>query len=192
MNIRHPLRKLFAGSLLTLSSILPFTAMVPEAQAKSIDTILSGYQLQRTSCKSGSFVVISVKNNQYCAFPTQSYPAGIYRLNPDTFELHSIGGSTGLVGTPPPPPVANPYPSLPVGGPVVPSPSIYDNFNQYNPVSPAHEVHIRGMLAKRGISLASCSQTPVTIFTIGRYTACAYPTPSYPAGRYQVDASLPF
>jgi hypothetical protein len=70
--------------------------------------------------------------------------------------------------------------------------AILNSYDPYSPVSPVVETHIRGILAKRNISLASCSQTPLSIFQIGQYTACAYPSVYYPAGRYQVEASLPF
>ena len=177
----------------------------------------SKYGLQRINCKTGNYVVITVERRQYCAFPTAQYPAGVYRLDPNTPQIYALGeGPTNGVDQPtvqpPPPPVtgyppttgypttgyppATGYPStIPaVGGTGIPvaQPNIVDNYNPYNPVPSAVEIHIRGMLAKRGINLASCNQTPLTVFTIGRYTACAYPSINYPVGRYQVDANLPF
>ena len=197
--LRKPIQTLLGASVIGMLSGISLRVPAIRAQVNyDIDVVLSAFNLQRTRCKSGNFVVIAVQGiGQVCAFPTQNYPAGIYRLNPQTYEMHAVGVSQPPqalpVAVPPPPPVLPGTPGpLPVGGPATPSPSIMDSLNPYHPVSPTIEVHIRGMLAKRGISLASCSQTPLTIFRIGRYTACAYPTPNYPAGSYQVEASLPF
>jgi hypothetical protein len=184
-------RSLF--SLVIAAGLLPFVLAAPRAEAATydIDTIFSGYGLQRTKCKSGNYVVITVERKEYCAFPTAQYPAGVYRLEPNTHQIYSLGGAPQNAGGFPNGPSVTP---LPVGGPAIPvaQPAILNTYDPYSPISPVAETHIRGMLAKRGISLASCSQTPLSIFTIGQYTACAYPSINYPAGRYQVDASFPF
>ena len=185
-------RSLF--SLIIAAGLLPFVLAAPKAEAASydIDTIFSGYGLQRAKCKSGNYVVITVERKEYCAYPTAQYPAGVYRLEPNTHQIYRLGGGNPTVAQPPVLPL--PPAPIPVGGPAIPvgQPAILNTHSPYSPVSPVIETHIRGMLAQRGISLSSCNQTPLSIFTIGQYTACAYPSVNYPAGRYQVEASLPF
>jgi hypothetical protein len=43
---------------------------------------------------------------------------------------------------------------------------------------------ISASLAGRGLSPVSCTLNPGVTVLVGQYMACAYPTPSYPAGRY--------
>ncbi|HEY9826486.1 MAG TPA: hypothetical protein V6D19_13655 [Stenomitos sp.] len=165
------------------------------------------YGLQPTSCNPGVVLIYVGRDQSICAFPTANYPAGTYRIHPDTLQLLSVGiNQSNSSQQPPAVPSQLPTPYYPstqpmqpwlfplnAGGASLPTPSIIDNLNphQYS-VSPAIEVQIRNILSSRGISLASCGQSPTAIFMIGRYTACAFPSPNYPAGRYQIETQLPF
>jgi hypothetical protein len=56
--------------------------------------------------------------------------------------------------------------------------------NPNQPVPADITAQITASLAGRGLSPVSCSANPGVTVLIGQYMACAYPTPSYPAGRY--------
>jgi hypothetical protein len=81
-------------TVIIAASLIPFALGTQKAEAVSydIDTILSGYGLQRTKCNSGNYVVINVDKKEFCAFPTAQYPAGVYRLEPNTQQLYRLGG----------------------------------------------------------------------------------------------------
>jgi len=56
------------------------------------------------------------------------------------------------------------------------------NPNQPVPVDIAAQ--ISASLAGRGLSAVACNLNPGVTILVGQYMACAYPTPSYPAGQY--------
>ncbi|MBI4781438.1 MAG: hypothetical protein HY785_08930 [Oscillatoriophycideae cyanobacterium NC_groundwater_1537_Pr4_S-0.65um_50_18] len=83
-------------------------------------------------------------------------------------------------------PVAPPsygYSTLPVPAPAA-SPAILMVGNPSQPVSPDISAQISASLAGRGLTPVSCSLNPGVTVLVDQYMACAYPTPSYPAGRY--------
>lgn len=89
---------------------------------------------------------------------------------------------TTSVAQPPyyaPPPSAQP--------PLTPQPAgstILMVGNPSQPVAVDIAAQISASLAGRGLSPVACNLNPGVTVLVGEYMACAYPTPSYPAGRY--------
>ena len=151
-------------------------------------------------------------DNRACARATDEYPPGVYFFDRQNGELRAAGGNRpaasnsnpGNAATPP----SNPQPMsgytgaptpgtvLQPGGFVYPNgvqgsipaqvtgPSILVNNNPAQQVDPGIGAQIAASLQNRGLALAACSANPGVVVLIGSYTACAYPTPTYPAGRY--------
>lgn len=155
-------------------------------------------------------------DNRTCARSTAQYPAGSYFFDRDSYSIRRMGGETTATAPAQPPvqpPVTQPsYPSYPtyppapypsasyptyppgVGGtypvPVppapAPGPTIFVSSNPSVPVDPTISAQISASLAARGLTLASCNANPGVVVLVGGYTACAYPTQSYPPGRYSL------
>lgn len=88
------------------------------------------------------------------------------------------GPATTIVPPPVPPPVAMVLPPM------------FDNLNPGQPLAPNVVAGINVAMSGQGLSPAPCSANPIVLITINnRYTACAYPTSTYAAGRYQMTLS---
>lgn len=185
-----------------------------------LDTVLFQHGLQETKCRTGAVEIITSKRKSRCAIPTAQYPGGLYKLN-DDYTLSRIGGPqipppsvqnpgpqipSPPVQTPfPTVPSQNPFPTIPAQNPVttVPVggaqwPSIIDNAAPNSPVSPNVTLNIQNILGRRGVQLMPFCPTnfnavPSALFIVNnRYTACAHPSLSFPAGRYRVDSQTIF
>lgn len=81
-----------------------------------------------------------------------------------------------------PQPQPQPQPPTPVAQPS--SSTILMVGNPSQPVPIDITAQISASLARRGLSPVACDLNPGVTVLVGQYIACAYPTPSYPAGRY--------
>lgn len=150
-------------------------------------------------------------DNRTCARSTAQYPAGSYFFDRGSYSIRRLGGEATATApaasaqpavtqpsyqTSNPTYQGGPYPgSYPgVGGTYPPlvmptlalGPTIFVSSNPSVPVDPTISAQISASLAARGLTLASCSANPGVVVLVGGYTACAYPTPSYPPGRYSL------
>ena len=176
---------------------------------QELSRILTSYGLVPTDCNPGA-VEIKVSSNldrSVCAVPTAQYPSGLYVLNQQDYSISPIGNRQPAApqspqSSPypqPAQPVQQPYypPQQPFSQPSQPSQPILQVLQNGQPQSavlmvgnPSQPVpsditaQITASLAGRGLSPVSCSANPGVTVLIGQYMACAYPTPSYPAGRY--------
>ncbi|HEY9695958.1 MAG TPA: hypothetical protein V6D10_01615 [Trichocoleus sp.] len=158
--------------------------------------------------------VSSNLDRSVCAIPTAQYPSGLYVLNQQDYSISPIGNRQSIGQPPqqqnvqpaqtiyvqPSQPFQQPVyqPQQPFNQPVYMQPSqpiqVQQNGqtqsavlmvgNPSQPVPTDITAQITASLAGRGLSPIPCSANPGVTVLIGQYMACAYPTSSYPAGRY--------
>jgi hypothetical protein len=128
--------------------------------------------------------------NRTPQFTSPSAPAGQPPYYPSPVPTSVPTGQPSyyptLTPTPTPVPTGQPSyqapPALPTSQPS--SPTILRVGNPNQPVPIDVSAQISASLAGRGLTPVSCALNPGVTVTVGEYMACAYPTPSYPAGRY--------
>lgn len=198
-------------SLLSVSLVAAAFTVTPDsasAKGNKIDQLLIQHGLNPTKCGPGVVAVWVNLNQQACAVPNAQYPAGTYRLT-NNFQLAAISqqnptpqpnnqatpttnGNPTInvinVGTPGSYPSAPTYPNTPGGypPPTITTPSIVFTSNPNQPVSPVISAQINASLAAKGLSPTSCSANPGVVVMMDQYMACAYPTLTYPPGRYSL------
>lgn len=201
-----PITRLLISAGLSLVSLTG--SLVQPAYAdnsRMVQRLLSELGLDPISCGSlGSEIsVYDQDDHRTCARSSAQYPAGSYFFDRDTYSIRRLGSAVAAAPAPvpAPAPVAPPAQTVysPVPNPTYPypyatpmpvapvlGPTIFVSSNPGVPVDPSISAQISASLAARGLSLASCSANPGVVVLVGGYTACAYPTPTYPAGRYSL------
>jgi hypothetical protein len=132
------------------------------------------------------------QGNQNQNYPgSSSYPN--QNPNPGPYPNQNPYPNSNPYPNPGPYPNQNPYPNsnsgpyAPGPAPAAALPSMFDNLNPNQPLPPNVAAGINVAMSGQGLSPAACNTNPVVMITINsRYTACAYPTATYAAGRYQM------
>lgn len=177
----------FLLSLALLTSGLT-TAWARPAHAdnnRMVQRLLSEMGMDIVECGSlGSEISVYDRDDRRtCARATQTYPAGSYFFDRDTYSIRPLG----VANSQPQSPVPVPVPVAPVAVPTVtPGASILVSNNPSLPVDAITSAQISASLMARGLTPAACNANPGVVVFVGGYMACAYPTPAYPAGRYSL------
>jgi hypothetical protein len=176
-------------AIATLGIGLSWLAATPKAEARDYDLnrILASSGLVSTGCMPG-VVEIKVSGNlgrSACAVPTAQYPAGLYVLNQEDYSISPVGVRQQAPAVYPSPvfPVTTPI-AVPTAPTVVPAILVQNSPSQY--VSPDISAQITASLMGKGLTPVSCSANPGVTVLIGNYLACAYPTATFPPGRYSM------
>jgi len=200
---------LLSISLAASGFITSFSNPASAKEKSNANQLLIQHGLNPINCGPGVVAVwLNLNQPPSCAIPNAQYPAGTYRLTND-FQIAPVTGQKNPtpqpnnqaspathgnptinvinVGTPGSYPAPT-YTNTPGGypPPTITTPSIVFTSNPNQPVSPVISAQINASLTAKGLSLTSCSANPGVVVMMDQYMACAYPTSTYPPGRYSL------
>ncbi|OKH25355.1 hypothetical protein NIES1031_13300 [Chroogloeocystis siderophila 5.2 s.c.1] len=165
-----------ATSLLSVSLVAAAFTVTPNsasARGNKIDQLLVQHSLNPTKCGPGVVAVwVNLNQQAACAAPNAQYPAGTYRLT-NGFQIFAISQQNPTLAT---------NANLTINVFNVGTPGNYPS----QPVSPVIGAQINASFAAKGLSLTACSANPGVVVMMDQYMACAYPTHTYPSGRYSL------